>query len=76
VLPSKATEGFVNFGVDAENEQILCAAILGTRGDEEIHPVRDVMNAKVPYMFLQRAVHIHPTSSELIPTIRGELKPL
>jgi len=76
VLPSKETEGFVNFAGDAENEQILRAAILGTRGDEEIHRVLDVMYAKMPYTFLQKAVHIHPTSSELIPTIQGELKPL
>ena len=68
--------GLVNFDVDAENEQILRAAILGSRGHEEIHCVQDVMYAKVPYTFPQKAVHIHPTSSELIPTIQGELKPL
>jgi hypothetical protein len=34
------------------------------------------MYAKVPYTLLQKAVHIHPTSPELIPTMLGELKPL
>jgi len=62
--------------VDAETKQILGAAILGTGGDEAIHCILDVMYARAPYTVIQRAVHIHPTVSELIPTMLGELKPL
>jgi pyruvate/2-oxoglutarate dehydrogenase complex dihydrolipoamide dehydrogenase (E3) component len=69
-------QGFIKILVDAESKQILGAAILGTEGDEAIHCILDVMYAKAPYTVLQRAVHIHPTVSELIPTVLGELKPL
>jgi pyruvate/2-oxoglutarate dehydrogenase complex dihydrolipoamide dehydrogenase (E3) component len=62
--------------VDAESKQILGASILGTGGDEAIHTVLDVMYAKAPYTVMQRAVHIHPTVAELLPTVLGELKPL
>jgi pyruvate/2-oxoglutarate dehydrogenase complex dihydrolipoamide dehydrogenase (E3) component len=61
--------------VDAETKRILGASILGTGGDEAIHGIVDVMNAKVPYTTLQNAVPIHPTVSELIPTVLGELRP-
>jgi pyruvate/2-oxoglutarate dehydrogenase complex dihydrolipoamide dehydrogenase (E3) component len=54
----------------------LGATILGVGGDEVIHVVLDVMYAKAPYTVMQRAMHIHPTVSELLPTILGELKPL
>jgi pyruvate/2-oxoglutarate dehydrogenase complex dihydrolipoamide dehydrogenase (E3) component len=70
------TEVFMKIAVDAESKRILGAAILGTGGDEAIHCVLDVMYAKAPYTVMQRAVHIHPTVSELIPTLLGELKPL
>jgi pyruvate/2-oxoglutarate dehydrogenase complex dihydrolipoamide dehydrogenase (E3) component len=70
------TQGFMKILVDAETKQILGASILGTEGDEAIHCILDVMYAKVPYTVLQRAMHIHPTVSELIPTVLGELKPL
>jgi pyruvate/2-oxoglutarate dehydrogenase complex dihydrolipoamide dehydrogenase (E3) component len=69
------TQGFMKIVVDADSKQILGAAILGTGGDEAIHCILDVMYAKAPYTVLQRAMHIHPTVSELIPTILGELKP-
>ncbi len=62
--------------VDARTERILGAAIFGIEGDEAIHCFVDVMNADVPYTTLQRAMHIHPTVSELIPTLLGSLKPL
>ena len=62
--------------VDAQTRQILGAAILGTGGDEAIHCLVDTMSAKAPYTVVQRAVHIHPTVSELLPTVLGELKPL
>ena len=61
--------------VDAETQKILGAAILGTGGDEAIHGILDMMNAGVAYPALQWAVPIHPTVSELIPTLLGELKP-
>lgn len=70
------TRGFMKVLVDAESKEILGAAILGTSGDEAIHGILDVMYAKAPYTVLQRTVPIHPTVSELIPTVLGELKPL
>ena len=70
------TQGFMKIVVDAETKRILGAAILGTGGDEAIHCILDVMCAKAPYTVIQRAMHIHPTVSELIPTVLGELKPL
>ena len=70
------TQGFMKITVDAESKQILGAAILGTGGDEAIHCILDTMYAKAPYTVLQRAMHIHPTVSELIPTLLGELKPV
>jgi len=70
------TQGFMRIIVDSESRQILGAAILGTEGDEAIHCILDCMYAKAPYITLQRAMHIHPTVSELVPTLLGELKPL
>ena len=69
------TQGFMKVVVDADTDAILGAAILGVEGDEAIHSILDVMAAKRPYTTLQRTVHIHPTVSELIPTVLGELKP-
>jgi pyruvate/2-oxoglutarate dehydrogenase complex dihydrolipoamide dehydrogenase (E3) component len=70
------TQGFMKVVVDAETRKILGAAILGTGGDEAIHGIIDIMNAGVPYTVLQRAVPIHPTVSELIPTLLGEMQPI
>jgi pyruvate/2-oxoglutarate dehydrogenase complex dihydrolipoamide dehydrogenase (E3) component len=70
------TQGFMKIAVDADTKEILGAAILGVGGDEAIHCVLDVMYAKAPYTVLRRAVHIHPTVSELIPTMLGELTPM
>jgi pyruvate/2-oxoglutarate dehydrogenase complex dihydrolipoamide dehydrogenase (E3) component len=70
------TQGFMKILVDAETEEILGASILGVEGDEVIHSILDVMYARKPYTVIQRAVHIHPTVSELIPTMLGDLKPL
>jgi pyruvate/2-oxoglutarate dehydrogenase complex dihydrolipoamide dehydrogenase (E3) component len=70
------TQGFMKIVVDAETRKILGAAILGTGGDEAIHGIIDMMNAGAPYPVLQRAVPIHPTVSELIPTMLGELQPI
>jgi pyruvate/2-oxoglutarate dehydrogenase complex dihydrolipoamide dehydrogenase (E3) component len=62
--------------VEAETKKILGASLLGIECDEVIHSILDVMYAKAPYTVIQRAMHIHPTVSELIPTMLGELKPL
>ncbi len=70
------TQGFMKILVDAESKEILGAAILGVGGDEIIHSILDIMYAKAPYTVIQRAVHIHPTVSELIPTMLGDLKSL
>ena len=70
------TLGFMKALVDAETKKILGAAILGTTGDEVIHTLLDIMYAGAPYTTIQRATHIHPTVSELIPTLLGDLKPL
>ncbi len=70
------TKGFMKVIVDAETKKILGAAILGTGGDEAIHGILDMMNADVDYGKLQWAVPIHPTVSELIPTLLGDLKPV
>jgi pyruvate/2-oxoglutarate dehydrogenase complex dihydrolipoamide dehydrogenase (E3) component len=67
------TQGLMKVVVDARSQLILGAAILGVGADEAIHSVIDIMAAKVPYSTLQHTVHIHPTVSELIPTILGEL---
>ena len=70
------SEGFMKMLVDAETKQILGASILGTGGDEAVQCLLDVMYARAPYTTIQRAVHIHPTVSELIPTVLGDLKPM
>jgi pyruvate/2-oxoglutarate dehydrogenase complex dihydrolipoamide dehydrogenase (E3) component len=70
------TRGFMKALVDAETKRILGAAILGVGGDEAIHSILDVMYADAPYTVIQRAVHIHPTVTELIPTMLADLKPL
>ena len=70
------TQGFMKILVDARTNHILGAAILGVGGDEVVHSVLDIMYAKAPYTVIQRAVHIHPTVSELIPTMLADLEPL
>lgn len=70
------TLGFMKVIVDAQTREILGAAILGTGGDEVIHSILDVMYARAPYTVIQRAMHIHPTVSELVPTMLGELQPV
>jgi pyruvate/2-oxoglutarate dehydrogenase complex dihydrolipoamide dehydrogenase (E3) component len=70
------TQGFMKVFVDAETEEILGAAILGVGGDEVVHAILDVMSAKKPYTAISRTMHIHPTVSELVPTLLQDLKPL
>ncbi len=70
------TQGFMRALVDAETHLLLGAVIVGARGDEIVHSMLDVMYAKAPYTTIARAVHIHPTITELVPTMLQELKPL
>jgi pyruvate/2-oxoglutarate dehydrogenase complex dihydrolipoamide dehydrogenase (E3) component len=70
------TQGFIKISVDAETKHILGAAILGTGGDEIIQVLLDVMYAKAPYTVIQRAMHIHPTVAEFLPTVLSRLEPL
>ncbi len=70
------TQGFIKICVDAETKQILGAGILGTGGDEVVHVLLDIMYAKAPYMVVQRAMHIHPTVAEYLPTVFSKLEPL
>lgn len=70
------TKGFMKILIDADTGKILGAAILGIEGDEIIHSIMDIMYADEPYTTIKRAVHIHPTVSELIPTMLGNLEPL
>ena len=69
------TQGFMKVLVDADTKELLGAAILGLNGDEIVHSLLDVMYAKKPYTTIQRAVHIHPTVTELVPTLLGNLRP-
>jgi pyruvate/2-oxoglutarate dehydrogenase complex dihydrolipoamide dehydrogenase (E3) component len=70
------TLGFMKILVDARTREILGAALLGLNGDEIVHLIIDVMYAKAPYTVISRAMHIHPTVAELIPTLLQGLKPL
>jgi pyruvate/2-oxoglutarate dehydrogenase complex dihydrolipoamide dehydrogenase (E3) component len=70
------TKGFMKILVDKETSRILGASLLGLAGDEVIHCILDVMYAKAPSSVMRRAMHIHPTVSELIPTMMGDLVPL
>jgi pyruvate/2-oxoglutarate dehydrogenase complex dihydrolipoamide dehydrogenase (E3) component len=70
------TQGFMKVLIDADSEKILGAAILGIGGDEVVHSILGAMYAGAPYTTIQRAMPIHPTVSELIPTMLGDLKPL
>lgn len=70
------TQGFLKILIDAESRLFLGASFLGIESDEAIHGVLDLMAAKVPYTSLKRTMHIHPTVSELIPTLLGDLEPL
>ncbi|HVH44171.1 MAG TPA: FAD-containing oxidoreductase [Labilithrix sp.] len=70
------THGFIKVLVDGDTKELLGAAILGIEGDEAVHAIADVMYARAPYTTISRAVHMHPTVSELIPTTLQNLVPL
>jgi pyruvate/2-oxoglutarate dehydrogenase complex dihydrolipoamide dehydrogenase (E3) component len=73
---SSETQGFMKVLVDAGNQHILGAAILGMHGDEVVHGLLDLMTANQPCTAIARSVPIHPTVSELLPTLLQQLKPL
>ena len=68
------TQGFMKIVADADSREILGAAILGTSGDEVVQTLTEAMYAKLPYTAVQRGMRIHPTVSELIPTVLGEMQ--
>lgn len=70
------TSGFIKVMVDADTKEVLGAAILGIEGDEVVHSIADIMYARAPYTVISRAVHAHPTVSELVPTTLQSLEPL
>jgi pyruvate/2-oxoglutarate dehydrogenase complex dihydrolipoamide dehydrogenase (E3) component len=70
------TSGFMKVLVDAETKRFIGVSLLGIDGDEIVHSLLDAMYAGAPYTVIQRAVHIHPTVTELIPTLLADLKPL
>jgi len=70
------TQGYMQVLVDAADKRILGAMMLGIEADEAIHCMLDVMYARAPYTVITRAMHIHPTVTELIPTLLGNLQPL
>jgi pyruvate/2-oxoglutarate dehydrogenase complex dihydrolipoamide dehydrogenase (E3) component len=70
------TNGFIKVLADADTNEILGAAILGVEGDEAVHAILDLLYAGAPVETMTRAVHIHPTVAELLPTAFQEMKPL
>jgi pyruvate/2-oxoglutarate dehydrogenase complex dihydrolipoamide dehydrogenase (E3) component len=70
------THGFLRVLIDGDSKEILGASLLGVGCDEAVHAILDLMYAKAPYTVMQRAMHIHPTVSELLPTLLGDLKPI
>jgi pyruvate/2-oxoglutarate dehydrogenase complex dihydrolipoamide dehydrogenase (E3) component len=70
------TQGFMTVLVDKASQQVLGAALLGLNADEVIHAFVDTIAARQPYTTLRRTMHVHPTVSELIPTLLSDLKPL
>jgi pyruvate/2-oxoglutarate dehydrogenase complex dihydrolipoamide dehydrogenase (E3) component len=69
------TQGFMKLVADADSGELLGAALLGTGCDEAVHSLIDVMYARRPYDLVRRGVHIHPTVSELLPTMMGDFQP-
>lgn len=70
------TQGFMKVLVDADTQRILGAAILGVNGAEVVHSLFDIMAADQPFTVISRAVHLHPTVSELVATLLQQLKPV
>ena len=70
------THGFLKIHVEEGSQRILGASLLGTGADEAVHSLLDAVYSKIPYTEFQRHVRIHPTVSELLPTVLEDLEPL
>ena len=70
------TRGFLKIHVEEGSDRILGAALLGTGADESVHSLIDAVYSRLPYTEFQRHVRIHPTVSELLPTVLEDLSPL
>lgn len=70
------TQGFMKVTVDARTKNILGAAILGVHGDEVVQALLEVMAARQPYTVITEGMHIHPTVTELLPTLLQGLLPM
>lgn len=70
------TKGFMKVVVEAGSERVLGAALLGIGGDELVHAFLEVMAAGARYTTISRAVHIHPTVAEYLPTLLANLEPM
>jgi pyruvate/2-oxoglutarate dehydrogenase complex dihydrolipoamide dehydrogenase (E3) component len=70
------TNGFLKIHVEQGSQRILGAALLGTGADESVHSLLDAMYSGMRYSEFQRHVRIHPTVSELLPTVLEDLSPL
>jgi pyruvate/2-oxoglutarate dehydrogenase complex dihydrolipoamide dehydrogenase (E3) component len=70
------TAGFMKILVDAQTERIVGATLLGIEADEVVHTLLAAMAAGTSYKTVQTTVHIHPTVSELLPSVLASLKPL
>jgi len=70
------TNGFLKIHVEQGSQRILGAALLGTGADESVHSLLDAVYSRMPYSEFQRHVRIHPTVSELLPTVLEGLSPL
>ena len=70
------TNGFLKIHVEQGSQRILGAALLGTGADESVHSLLDAVYSRMPYSEFQRHVRIHPTVSELLPTVLENLSPL
>jgi pyruvate/2-oxoglutarate dehydrogenase complex dihydrolipoamide dehydrogenase (E3) component len=70
------TQGLMKVLVDAKSKQILGASILGIGGDEVVQSLLQLMAAGTPYTTMMHTMHIHPTVTELLPTLLADLKPL
>ena len=70
------TAGFMKVLVDAQTDRILGAALLGIEADEVVQLLLLAMAADLPFTRIQQTMWIHPTVSELLPTLFNGLKPL
>jgi len=69
------TRGFMKVVADADSGEILGVALLGIEADEVVHGLIDAMANGVGYEAIKRTMHVHPTVSELVPTLLADLKP-